>query len=88
MVLAAQGSLSLSRLPPAMADRESIEARERRIAEANRADQCPQCGRPLGPERVGSGVLSDGIFCSLGCQTAFHEDYFRERARASNPSRN
>lgn len=71
-----------------MADRESIEARARRIAEANQADQCPECGRPLGPERVGSGAHRDGIFCSLECQAAFHEDYYRERIRASRPSQN
>lgn len=60
------------------------------IADALRAEKCPECGRRLPPaaERVGSGALADGVFCGLGCQAAFHKEYFRERARASDPSQN
>jgi hypothetical protein len=70
-----------------MDDRERAEEKRRRIAEAN-PDSCPQCGQPLGEDRIGSGRLADGIFCSLDCIAIFHEDYFRERARASRPSPN
>lgn len=64
--------------------------KERRIAAARQDETCPECGKPLpsGGERVGSGALADGVFCSLDCQAAFHEDYYRERARASNPPHN
>jgi len=60
-----------------------------RIEEANGAGRCPNCGHTLGPgRRVGSGSHSDGVFCSLDCQATFHQDYYVERARASNPSEN
>ena len=66
------------------------EDKRARIEAAARKDVCPQRGRPLlpPPDRVDSGNLADGLFCSLECLGNFHEDYFRERARASNPSRN
>lgn len=72
-----------------MADEAEIEARRRRIEEALAADACANCLKPLGDgERVGTGRFRDGVFCGLECQAKFHEDYYRERARASNPSRN
>lgn len=65
------------------------EEKRRRIDEANADDRCPRCGQPIAPEsRVGSGRISDGYFCSLDCIATFHEDHFRERARASRRSQN
>jgi hypothetical protein len=49
---------------------------------------CPQCGVALDNNRVGSGRLADGVFCSLGCMTTFHEDYYRERLDFGLPSDN
>jgi hypothetical protein len=68
-----------------MGGQDAPEAKRRRISEAN-PDRCPNCGQPLGTDRVGSGRLSDGIFCSLECLATFHDDYFDERARGSRPS--
>lgn len=63
--------------------------KRRRIDAAAAEGVCPNCGRPLTPEnRIGSGRISDGIFCGLDCIATFHEDYFRERIRASKPSPN
>jgi hypothetical protein len=58
------------------------------IEHARRTDTCPQCRRPLAEDRVGSGSLTDGVFCSLDCQAQFHDDYFRERIRQGLPSPN
>lgn len=41
------------------------------IADARRRGICPNCGEQLGSERVGTGSLADGVFCSLGCLTKF-----------------
>ncbi len=71
-----------------MAGTDPTKDTQQRIEEANRDGLCPRCRRPLGPGRVGSGALRDGVFCSLDCQAAFHEGYFLERARASSPSQN
>jgi hypothetical protein len=66
------------------------QEKERRIVEGHRTETCPECGKalPSAADRVGPGALADGIFCDLACQIAFHKDYYRERARASNPSQN
>lgn len=63
--------------------------KRRRIAEGREKGTCPNCGKAIQPgEGCGSGRLSDGIFCGLACQADFHEDYYRERIRASRPSPN
>jgi hypothetical protein len=60
-----------------------------RIARGHEEGTCPNCGKVIGPGGAcGSGRLSDGIFCGLDCQAVFHEDYYRERIRASRPSSN
>jgi hypothetical protein len=61
--------------------RKTIEtAREREI--------CPNCGKVLGHDRVGSGRLADGVSCSLGCQATFHEDYYAKRRDWGSPGVN
>lgn len=60
---------------------EEAEKRSR-IAEAAAKDICPECGKPL-TDRVGTGSLVDGVFCSLNCQATFHHEYYLARARAS-----
>jgi hypothetical protein len=42
-----------------------------RIEDARRRGVCPNCGAALGSERVGSGSVADGVFCSLGCLSEF-----------------
>lgn len=69
-------------------DQQRAEKKRQRIAVGHRDEKCPECGGPLGSERVGSGQLANGVFCSLACIADFHKDYFHERARASNPSCN
>jgi hypothetical protein len=64
------------------------DEKKRRIAEANGAGACPNCRQPLGADATGSGAFSHGVFCSLDCEATFHQDYFEERARASNRSQN
>jgi hypothetical protein len=61
-----------------------------RIAEGHERGICPQCGVSVAEPapRVGSGAISEGLFCSLDCQAVFYEDYYRERIRASRPSSN
>lgn len=49
---------------------------------------CPYCRQPLSGDRVGSGSLRDGDFCSLPCLAEFHDDYFRERIEQGLPSSN
>jgi hypothetical protein len=49
---------------------------------------CPNCGKPLATDRVGSGSYSDGVFCSLDCFSIFHADYLKERRDYGNPSHN
>jgi hypothetical protein len=72
-----------------MSGDNTAEAKRQRIAEANAMGRCPNCGQPLDTGKpVGSGRRSEGIFCSLDCLATFHEDYFRERARASKPAQN
>lgn len=60
---------------------ENPEDAQRRatIEDARRRDVCPECGRRLGENRVGSGAFEDGVFCSLGCLTSFHGEYFAKR---------
>jgi len=58
------------------------------IAAARAADTCPQCTREFDADRIGSGALADGIFCSLACMAPFHEDYYRERRAWGQPSEN
>jgi len=55
------------------------EQKRRRIEAAREHEVCPNCGKALDEERVGSGRLADGVFCSLGCLAAFHDDYYTER---------
>jgi hypothetical protein len=57
-----------------------------RIEDARRRDVCPNCGEQLADERVGSGSLAAGVFCSLECLARFHADYFEERRDYGNPS--
>lgn len=45
--------------------------KQAQIADARRRGVCPNCGEPLGSERVGTGSLADGTFCSLGCLSRF-----------------
>jgi hypothetical protein len=49
------------------------------IEDAGRRGVCPNCGKPLGSGRVGTGSLVDGVFCSLGCLTKFDFDEGGER---------
>lgn len=69
-------------------DEGARAAKQARIDPGRREDRCPNCWEPLGADAVGPGYLSQGRFCNLDCQAAFYPDYYRERARASNPSRN
>jgi hypothetical protein len=63
--------------------------KRRRIARGHEEGTCPNCGNVIEPGKgCGPGSLSDGIFCGLDCQAAFHEDHYRERIRASRPSPN
>lgn len=63
--------------------------KRRRIAQAHEEGRCPNCWEQIEPgQGYGSGRLSDGVFCGLDCQAGFHEEYYRERARASCPSQN
>jgi hypothetical protein len=82
-----QSPASVRRFLDSVAEMKPDE-KQRRIADANGADRCPNCGRLLGGNRLGSGAHRDGVFCSLDCQTTFHHDYFDARARASSPSQN
>jgi hypothetical protein len=52
-----------------------------------RTATCPQCHQPL-TDRVGSGALRDGVFCSLSCFAEFHDDHFRERIKQGLSSPN
>jgi hypothetical protein len=61
--------------------------KEQRVRKAAEHDSCPQCGKSL-TDRVGSGRLSDGVFCSLNCMALFHDDYYRERISHATPSAN
>jgi hypothetical protein len=61
----------------------------RRIAQAHAEGRCPNCWDPIKPGKgCGSGRLADGVFCGQNCQALFHEDYYRDRIRASRPSPN
>lgn len=51
------------------------------IEEARRTETCPRCHKQLGDDRIGSGRLADGVFCSLDCQAKFHIDYYHERIK-------
>ena len=63
--------------------------KRRRIEQAHKEGRCPNCWDPIQAGKGhGSGKLSDGIFCGLYCEAVFHEDYYRERIRASRPSPN
>ena len=63
--------------------------KRRRIAQAHEEGRCPNCWDSTKPGGgCGPGRLSDGIFCGLDCQVAFHQDYYRERLRTSRPSPN
>jgi hypothetical protein len=64
------------------------EGKQERIAAAAREGNCPECGCRLDRDRIGSGRLADGVFCSLDCLASFHVDYFESRRRASAPSEN
>ena len=66
---------------------DSTDKRER-IQGAAREGRCPECGGTLGHERIGSGQLADGIFCSLECFARFHEDYYRVRITHGTASLN
>jgi len=59
-----------------------------RVGAAARQDRCPQCWSVLGSGRVGSGRLSDGVFCNLTCLSTFHARYFDERVKGAIPSEN
>lgn len=63
-------------------------ARKDRISAAATAGRCPECWGTLRADRVGSGRIADGIFCSLDCFSTFHAGYLLERAQASGTSRN
>lgn len=65
---------------------DAVSDGQERILLAARQDSCPQCLVSLGSERVGSGRLADGIFCSLDCLVAFHADYFEARVHHGVPS--
>jgi hypothetical protein len=76
---------------PRFIDCPAVDEREKkdRIARGHDQGLCPNCWSSIEPGGgVGSGRLADGIFCGLDCQAAFHKDYYRERARASNPPQN
>jgi hypothetical protein len=64
-----------------MDDPKNDAARRDQIARAGELGVCPNCDKPLGEDRVGSGRLSDGVFCSLDCIAMFHHDYFSARIR-------
>jgi ribosomal protein L37AE/L43A len=61
--------------------------KRQRIEDARRRDVCPECEKPL-TDRVGTGTLADGVFCSLECQAKFHHDYFEERRDLGIPTDN
>jgi hypothetical protein len=63
-------------------------AKRKRISEGLEQETCPNCGKPLGRDRVGSGRHADGVFCSLGCQVTFHADYYDERRDWGSPGTN
>jgi hypothetical protein len=58
------------------------------IEDARLREICPHCGKPLGDDRVGSGSLADGVFCSLACLSSFHDEYFQARRDYGTPSSN
>jgi hypothetical protein len=62
--------------------------RRAKIDEALERDVCPQCGKPLAGDRVGTGSLADGVFCSLKCIAEFHSDYFEARRDWGTPTDN
>jgi hypothetical protein len=45
--------------------------KQARIEDARQRGVCPNCGKPLGDRRVGTGSLAEGEFCSLGCLSRF-----------------
>jgi hypothetical protein len=63
-------------------------AKRKLIEEGLKHETCPNCGNPLGRDRVGSGRHADGVFCSLGCQAKFDADYYDERRDWGSPSSN
>ena len=58
------------------------------IEDARLREVCPRCGQPLGDDRVGSGSLADGVFCSLACLSSFHDEYFQQRRDLGTPTDN
>jgi hypothetical protein len=58
------------------------------IDDGRASGTCPECGKPLDTAAVGSGSLSDGVFCSLACLARFHEEYIRERIEQGTYSAN
>lgn len=66
-------------------------SRTLRIRVAAQDDTCPHCGSALGRDaeegrRLGTGSLSDGVFCSLECMSSFHDEYYRDRIEQGFPS--
>lgn len=78
---------------PRLASRRSFSSitlvdQRQRIEAARNNETCPRCGRALPEDRVGTGRLADGVFCSLDCQVEFHAEYYEERIRNSRLSEN
>lgn len=64
------------------------DEKRKAIETALEREVCPNCGEALGRDRVGSGRLADGVFCSLGWQATFHEEYYARRRDWGSPSSN
>jgi hypothetical protein len=59
------------------------------IRDAAERNVCPRCGKPLErEERIGSGRVADGVFCSLGCYAEFHSEHLLERQQLGTPNPN
>ena len=53
--------------------------KRQRAREQNEKGLCPQCGRPLPGDPVGTGRIVDGYFCSLDCIAIYYRDYYEDK---------
>jgi hypothetical protein len=63
-----------------------MDKRER-IEKAGRDGRCPQCEKRLEQDRIGTGALADGTFCSIECLATFHDDYLQMRTHQPDATR-
>lgn len=59
------------------------------LEQSEGAEACRNCGNNIFPDAaVGSGRVSDGVFCHLDCYVAFNQTDLAARARALRASSN